>query len=83
VVTLSCIQARDSLLDFVEGALEPEMRQNMEDHLRQCAPCDYFLETYRETSMLCCRALKREMPAGFSERLLATLREKTTSGRRM
>jgi anti-sigma factor RsiW len=78
VAKLSCSEASECLLDFVEGALDPKLRHSIEDHMRVCPPCGRLLEAYNKAAALCGKALQREPPAGMGERLLASLREKTS-----
>lgn len=75
---LSCSEALDELLDYVEGALEPSLKQLFVEHVHHCRVCEHILESYAKTQTLCRRALKRELPAGLTEHLLAVLREKTS-----
>ncbi len=75
---LSCSEALESLLDYVEGGLDPETRVGLEEHLRQCPPCGHVMESYNKTASLCCKALRKDPPEGLVERILASLREKTS-----
>ena len=80
--SLSCTEALDDLLDYVEGSLEPSHRQLFREHVHACRVCGYILESYSKTPNLCRRALKKELPAGLTDHLLAVLREKTSVSRR-
>ena len=77
--SLSCTETLDDLLDYVEGSLDPSPRQLFLEHVRVCQVCEHILESYRKTPNLCRQALKRELPPGVTEHLLAVLREKTVT----
>ena len=79
--SLSCTEALEDLLDYVEGGLDPSPRQLFVEHMRVCGVCGHILESYCKTPTLCRRALKKELPAGVTDRLLAVLREKTVTRR--
>jgi len=81
VTPLTCTEASESLLEFVEGALTPEVRHGFEGHLRACGLCSLLFESYKKTSVLCCKMLRRETPAGAVDRLLQSLREKMPQAR--
>ncbi len=79
---LSCSEARESLLDFVEGGLDPGTRLGVEEHLRRCPPCGHMMESYKKTTSLCCKVLRKDPPDGLADRVLAVLREKTSEPER-
>jgi hypothetical protein len=81
VPSLSCTEALEDLLDYLEGALDPSPRQHFLDHMHVCGVCGHILESYSKTPGLCRRALKKELPAGVTERLLAALRDRTVTRR--
>jgi hypothetical protein len=78
VPSLSCSEALEDLLDYVEGSLEPSPKQLFAEHVHVCGVCGHILESYLKTQTLCRRLLKKEPPAGLSERLFAVLREKAS-----
>jgi len=60
---MTCKDAIAVLADFLEEALSPEAVRELEAHLRDCAPCRAYLNTYRKTRGLVARAGHAEMPA--------------------
>ena len=46
---LPCIEVVELLTDYLEGALDPELRRRVEAHLDLCPPCVVFLEQLRST----------------------------------
>jgi len=46
---ITCRDATDLLLDFINGELNPEINTEFEKHLRVCPDCVAFLNTYKKT----------------------------------
>ena len=46
---LTCQQATDLIIDYVTDTMPTAMRAVFETHLRNCADCVAFLQTYRQT----------------------------------
>ena len=46
---LTCQQATALLVEYVTDALAPETWQALQEHLRACADCLAYLNTYRAT----------------------------------
>ena len=44
-----CSDTERLLFDYVQGDLSPEISAKLDKHLRRCAPCMQYLETYRRT----------------------------------
>ena len=78
---LSCQEVVDQLLDYVDGELSPEARQQLERHFKLCPPCREFLGQYRALPGLCSRALGQAMPDEAVERLANFLRARAQDGR--
>ncbi len=76
-MTISCKQALENLLEYLDGHLPPQARQAIEQHLASCECCPELLASYQKTSELCQKALKRAMPEGMAQRLMECLRQKT------
>lgn len=77
---MTCKDAIAILADYLESTLSPELVEEIEEHLRDCAPCRAYLATYRETKSLAAEAGRVEMPEEMKTRLreflLAQLRER-------
>jgi anti-sigma factor (TIGR02949 family) len=70
----TCKDSIDLLLDFLDGDMADEDARRLEEHLSACPPCVDFVKTYRATSGLCKKALKRAMPDEMSAKLTEFLR---------
>lgn len=73
---LTCENVIDLLLDFLEGALDPEVVAQLERHLAECPPCVAYLRTYRRTPGLARAAAREPMPDDLKVRLRAFLAER-------
>lgn len=75
-----CKDAIAILADYLESTLSPELVEELEEHLRDCAPCRAYLATYRKTKSMAADAGRVEMPEEMKTRLreflLAQLRER-------
>jgi anti-sigma factor RsiW len=79
---MTCKDAIAVLGDFLEEALSPEALRDLEAHLRDCAPCLAYLNTYRKTRGLVARAGHAEMPAELKARLRRFVLEQFTKRER-
>jgi anti-sigma factor (TIGR02949 family) len=70
---LSCENAIDLLLDFLEGVLDPDTVAELERHLAGCPPCVAYLRTYRQTPAVAREAAREPMPEDLKARLRAFL----------
>ena len=66
---MTCKEAIDVLGDFIEQTLTEALAGELEQHLRDCAPCRAYLSTYRKTRELTGRAGRVPMPEEMKKRL--------------
>ena len=66
---MTCKDAIDILADFLDQTLTSGAVEQLEAHLRDCAPCRSYLNTYRKTRGLVGAAGRVEMPAEMKSRL--------------
>lgn len=69
VLTLTCQQVIERLVDYLDAALGPEVLDALERHLAVCTPCAAYLRTYRRTRELAAAAERVEMPPDMAARL--------------
>ena len=74
---LTCDNAADLWLDFLERNLSPELQDAVSQHLQRCKPCERVLVNYRKTTVLCKMVLMKKPPPGVGVRLLDFLRRET------
>ncbi len=75
-----CKDAIDLLLEYVEDTLGATAGDELEQHLRDCAPCQAYLNTYRRTRELTGKVAAAEMPEEMKARLREFLLRRLTSG---
>jgi anti-sigma factor RsiW len=69
-----CMTGVELLMEYMEGALAPDVREAIERHVAGCPRCDAFIASYRETPRIVRDATRMEMPADLEASLLAVLR---------
>jgi len=77
---MTCKDAIDILADFLDQTLNPSAIEQLEAHLRDCAPCRAYLHTYRKTRRLVGEAGRVEMPAELKSRLREFLLDELGKG---
>jgi len=66
---MNCHDAIDVLVDYLDGALTPDVLARLEAHLRACAPCRAYLGTYKRTAELAAKVNHVDMPPEVRQRL--------------
>jgi anti-sigma factor RsiW len=69
-----CMSGVELLMEYMEGALAPDVRAAIEAHVAGCPRCDAFIASYRETLRIVRNATRVEMPADLEASLLVALR---------
>jgi anti-sigma factor RsiW len=69
-----CMSGVELLMEYMEGALEPDVRAAIEAHVTGCPRCEAFIASYGETLRIVREATRIEMPADLEASLLAALR---------
>jgi predicted anti-sigma-YlaC factor YlaD len=72
---MTCKDAIAVLADFLEQALPSDVGDELDAHLRDCAPCRAYLNTYRRTRGLVGGMGHVQMPAELKSRLRQFLLE--------
>ncbi len=70
----SCKDSVHLLLEYLDGTLSCEVREQLEAHLGECPACEHYLSNYKATPKLCRDSLIAEMPAALSRQLQDFLR---------
>lgn len=66
---MTCKEAIDVLAEYIEASLTPALADELERHLRDCAPCRAYLATYRKTRELTGVVGREPMPEEMKQRL--------------
>lgn len=73
---ITCRDMASLLLDYVEGALDAAVREQLDAHLADCPGCLAFLNTYRHTIALSRDLRCKDMPPELQRKLRSFIREK-------
>ena len=76
VVEISCVEVWRELSNYIDGAIDPELRLRMEEHFKGCEHCAAILDGTRNVVRLVGDGRAFDLPAGFSERLKRRLQDK-------
>ncbi len=68
---ISCLELVDLLCDFVSGELSADGRQDVEDHLQNCATCLALHRSYSAVIRLTRHLPASPLPPGLRQRLSA------------
>lgn len=80
---ITCRQLVELLIDYVSGELPPEHQERIQQHLRDCPPCEVYVSTYRLTIQLTRKLPCQPLPTHLAERLreaLEAIRKEQASG---
>ncbi|MBT5472610.1 MAG: zf-HC2 domain-containing protein, partial [Nitrospina sp.] len=50
---ICCKECLDLLYDYIEGSLDQETTDSLEEHFHECPPCISFMKTYKSTTTIC------------------------------
>ena len=73
---IKCRDIASLLLDYIEGALDPGVRQQLDAHLADCPGCLAFIKTYRHTIALSRDLRCEDIPPELQRKLSTFIREK-------
>ena len=73
---MTCKESIALLSDYLDALCGPELMAQLEEHLRDCAPCRAYLATFRRTRDLTRKAGQIAMPAEMKSRLRQFLLQK-------
>jgi predicted anti-sigma-YlaC factor YlaD len=69
VIKVDCYQVRTELSNYLEADLPPQLRLQIEKHLKNCGHCAAVYDGVRNLVRLMGDERMIELPEGFSERL--------------
>jgi len=71
---VSCKTGVELLMDYLEGAVQDDVRTLLESHVDGCPKCAAFIASYLATPRIVREATAAAMPPELQESLLAFLR---------
>ena len=69
-----CMSGVELVMEYLEGALAPDVRAAVDAHVAACPRCMAFIASYKETPRILRQATAMDMPAELQTSLLAALR---------
>jgi anti-sigma factor RsiW len=66
---MNCKHVWEYISEYIDGSVEPALREEIERHLEHCQICSAILDSTRNILILTADARTFELPLGFSERL--------------
>ena len=79
MTAIVCATGVELLMEYLEGALSPEVQAALDQHVAGCDRCTAFVNSYRETPRILREATASRLPADVEASLNAFLRSKTTA----
>ena len=73
---VTCAQVLKELSNYIDGDIDPQLRAEIEQHLRGCRRCSVILDSTRKTLRIVGDERVFEIPLGYSERLHQFLAKK-------
>ncbi|PYU54896.1 MAG: anti-sigma factor [Acidobacteria bacterium] len=74
---LNCKGVIRELSNYIDGDLDPVVKQELERHLEHCEDCTMIVDQTKKTIQVLCDSQSVSLSADVRSRLHATLREKT------
>jgi anti-sigma factor RsiW len=66
---MNCKHVWEYISEYIDGSVEPALREEIERHLEHCQICSAILDSTRNILILTGDERTFELPVGFSERL--------------
>jgi len=70
-----CQELISDLNDYIDGAIEPELCEELERHIGKCDKCRIMVDTLRQTVKLSCEGREVKLPESLEKRLTDLLKE--------
>jgi anti-sigma factor RsiW len=74
-MVLNCKHVWAQISNYIEGDVDPELREAVEQHLAHCRHCAAVLDSTRNILVLIADDRVFELPMGYSGRLHARLQQ--------
>ncbi len=78
---MNCKSVIREISDFIDGALEPAEKQELEQHLGHCEDCKMVVDQTKLTVDVFCDSEPIELPSDVRSRLHEALRRKLSERR--
>jgi anti-sigma factor RsiW len=75
MVEISCVEVWREISNYIDEAIDPELRARMEAHFKACAHCTAVLDGTKNIVKLLADGVEYDLPHGFSQRLYSKLKD--------
>jgi len=79
---VKCDNIIEELSAYLDDALDPALRQELEEHLKKCKKCRLVVDTCKKTIQIFCNSEPVPLPDETRMRLHSALRERLEQMRR-
>jgi len=73
---LNCKDCLQQISSYLDGEIEPELKRQLEEHLRKCRHCHVVFDSTRKTIELYCDGKLFPLPVEVHDRLHQALRRR-------
>ena len=73
VIEISCVEVWQGISNYIDDAIEPDLRARMEAHFKVCRHCSAILDGTKNVVKLIGDDAEFEVPANFGDRLYQKL----------
>lgn len=70
---MNCRGVLDEIADYLDGAMDPALLQELEIHLGRCKNCRLIIDTTKKTIDIFCNSEPIPLPIGVRDRLHAAV----------
>ena len=75
MVEISCVEVWREISNYIDEAIDADLRARMEAHFKACAHCTAVLDGTRNIVKLLADGVEYDLPHGFSQRLYSKLKD--------
>jgi anti-sigma factor RsiW len=79
-MAMTCKEVWREISNYIDDAVSPEMREELELHLAYCRHCTAILDAVHNIIILVADGRTFSLPVGFSDRLKARIEQELQSG---
>jgi len=80
IIEINCLHVWREISNYIDGEIDQELRQRMEEHFKGCEHCTAVLDGTKNVVRLVGDGRTFDVPTGFSERLKDRLQKKIEGG---
>jgi predicted anti-sigma-YlaC factor YlaD len=71
-----CPDYINELNDYLDGAIDPELCAEIEEHIGQCENCRIMVDTMKQTVKLCREGKAEKLPPSLENKLSGLLKKR-------